>query len=264
MPYYGPPINQPNNAQPFTPGQNQNANTNYGKNAKKNKSNPNGDQEQTSDPNYNGPDKNTQDNLGNNGGGGGGDAESWYRDVIQAQPDKYDTNISKDVWLSWFPDWNPKTKKFKSQKVDGNGQPFGGNNAEADKPTDCPEGTQAWGDSMCLPPGDRRLQAGQQQGGAPTTKASAAPVTMGKAGSLSLTGMRGSFFPATTNMGFLIFSMLFIGAILSRNFRIFGSRSSPYSTSIDRVSRTRNLARVGPFSYHREIMAYGKPSGGFP
>src|ERR1700722_2069574 len=46
--------------------------------------------------------------------------------------------------------------------------------------------------------------------------------------SLSLTGTRGSFFPATTSIGFLIFSMLFIGAIFSRNARIFGSRSSPY------------------------------------
>ena len=37
-------------------------------------------------------------------------------------------------------------------------------------------------------------------------------------------------FPATTSMGFLIFSMLFMGAIFSRKSCIFGSRSSPYST----------------------------------
>src|ERR1035438_6581044 len=46
----------------------------------------------------------------------------------------------------------------------------------------------------------------------------------------SLTGTRGSFLPAMTNMGFLIFSILFMGAIFSRYSRIFGSRSSPYST----------------------------------
>src|SRR5260221_4249 len=120
--------------------------------------------------------------------GASGDAEAWYRDVIQAQPDKYDTNLGKDVWLSWFPAWNPQTKKFKSQKVDGNNQPFTGDNAEADKPTDCPGGTQAWGDSMCLPPGDKRLLAGQPAAAGATTATAAAPVTEGKAGTLTLTG----------------------------------------------------------------------------
>jgi len=37
-------------------------------------------------------------------------------------------------------------------------------------------------------------------------------------------------FPQSRTWASLIFSMLFIGAIFSRNSRIFGSRSSPYST----------------------------------
>lgn len=108
-----------------------------------------------------------------NTGGSSAGAEDWYKNVILAQPDKYDTNISKDVWLSWFPAWNPQTQKFKSQKMDANGQPV---TTEADKPTDCPEGTQAWGDTMCLPPGDQRLQQGQP----PPTTAGAATADASK------------------------------------------------------------------------------------
>lgn len=111
------------------------------------------------------------------------DADRWYRTVIQAQPAKYDTDIPKDVWVSWFPLWNPQTQKFKGIKYDANNQPIAG---EFDKPTDCPDGTTAYGQSQCLPldhpkvlgvrPGQPGAQPVQEQG----------PVTFGK--SLSYTG----------------------------------------------------------------------------
>jgi hypothetical protein len=117
------------------------------------------------------------------------DAESWYRDTIQAHPEKYDTNIAKEVWLSWFPAWDAGKKLFKLQKLDGGKQPFTGDSAYGDKPTDCPQGTQAWGDTQCLPPGDARLLSGQPTA-APAVAAKAAntAITQGKAGTLTLTG----------------------------------------------------------------------------
>src|SRR5438552_1840598 len=46
----------------------------------------------------------------------------------------------------------------------------------------------------------------------------------------SLGGTRGSFFPAITKSGLVMFFVLLNGAIRSRKSRILGSRSSPYST----------------------------------
>src|SRR5450432_4425708 len=56
----------------------------------------------------------------------------------------------------------------------------------------------------------------------------------------SVQGTRGSFFPTTAYTGLRIFSELFNGAVFSRYSRIFGSRSSPYSTR----RRSRRYASV--------------------
>src|SRR5438270_376851 len=56
----------------------------------------------------------------------------------------------------------------------------------------------------------------------------------------SVQGTRGSFFPTTAYTGLRIFSELFSGAVFSRYSRVFGSRSSPYSTR----RRSRRYASV--------------------
>ncbi len=115
-------------------------------------------------------------------------AHKWLREVIRAQPDKYDTGISDDVWLSWYPQWDDSKKLFKSQNVDANGKPFTGDNAYADKPTDCPPNTQAWGDSQCLPTGDRRLLQGNPSATAAAPAAAATASTSGAPGEIAYTG----------------------------------------------------------------------------
>lgn len=109
--------------------------------------------------------------------------EQWYRTVIAANPDKYDTGISKQQWLAWYPLWNSQTKKFKSVKVDENGNAF---QQEEDKPTDCPSGLTAFGDDRCLPVDHPKvLGAGQNNPAAPAKQA---PSTSGAPGDIQYTG----------------------------------------------------------------------------
>lgn len=95
---------------------------------------------------------------------GGGDAfENWYRDEIQAHPDKYDTGRSKEQWKAWFPLWTGKG--FKSSKKDAQGNPIQGDDFE--HPDACPAGTQAFGKDQCRAPGEMPGQAGGGPGSAP-------------------------------------------------------------------------------------------------
>lgn len=38
----------------------------------------------------------------------------WYKEVIQAHPEKYSTEIPKQQWLDWYPQWDPVSGKFKN------------------------------------------------------------------------------------------------------------------------------------------------------
>jgi hypothetical protein len=102
------------------------------------------------------------------------DPETWYRQVIQAQPDKYDTAIPKDVWLSWYPLWDGQTQNFKSIKTDSAGNPIA---QRGDKPTDCPDGTTAYGDSQCLPLNHPKVLGVKPGGLAGALPSPAAPAT---------------------------------------------------------------------------------------
>jgi hypothetical protein len=120
---------------------------------------------------------NPDDQIGPDKGTGKGTtknpAEDWYNSVIAAQPDKYDTSIPKDVWISWFPLWDQGSQSFKSQKLDANGQPITGTGFG--KPTDCPSGTLAYGENQCLPANDRRIVGMGGGGGDPTAATPATP-----------------------------------------------------------------------------------------
>lgn len=74
--------------------------------------------------------------------------EAWYRDTIQANPDKYDTGRSKAQWQAWYPRWTGGG--FSSSKTDTAGNPIQGS---FDHPDECPPGTSAYGQSMCAPTG---------------------------------------------------------------------------------------------------------------
>jgi hypothetical protein len=109
-------------------------------------------------PDYPGPFDNPYDQGHTGGSGlgtGGGPAPptpdpfaDWYKNTIQANPNKYDTGISQDQWKAWFPLWTGSG--FKSSKVDVNGNPIAGT---FDKPDDCPPGMQAYGQNTCAPVG---------------------------------------------------------------------------------------------------------------
>jgi len=77
--------------------------------------------------------------------------EDWYKNTIQANPNKYDTNRSKAQWQAWFPLWDASSGGFKSSKVDVNGNPIQGNNFE--HPDACPPGMAAYGQNTCAPVG---------------------------------------------------------------------------------------------------------------
>lgn len=109
-------------------------------------------------------------------------AERWFREVILANPDRFDTAVPKATWIAWYPQWTGQG--FRSLKRDAAGNPIQG--GAFDKPDDCPEGTQAWGQDFCLPPTDQRLRGLPVRGTA--GQAPLAPVTFGERGSLSYTG----------------------------------------------------------------------------
>lgn len=87
----------------------------------------------------------------------------WYKNTIQAHPEKYDTGISEAQWKAWFPLWTGNG--FKSSKVDQNGNPIQG---VFDKPDDCPPGMAAFGQNQCRPAGASGGGGGGAGGGGGT------------------------------------------------------------------------------------------------
>lgn len=85
----------------------------------------------------------------------GMDYKKLYHDLITNNPDRFDTNIPWDVWDSWYPLWDHTTGKFKSIKLDAGNNPVSG---LFDKPTDCPDGTTAYGQNQCLPLDHPKIQ----------------------------------------------------------------------------------------------------------
>lgn len=116
------------------------------------------------DPNYEPP-----------GSVAGNAAEAWYNNVIVKNPDTYDTRIPKAQWLAWYPLWNGSG--FTSSKVDVNGKPITGTFANPDM---CPDGTQAFGQNMCAPPGYKQGAPTDTSSStaAPTPPAPSRPMTL--------------------------------------------------------------------------------------
>jgi hypothetical protein len=99
-------------------------------------------------PNYNPP-----PNLANQ------TAEAWYQNTIVAHPELYDTSISKAQWMAWYDAglWDSASGQWKSSKVDTAGKPITGTNPY--NPDQCPDGTVAFGQNMCAPPGYKQQGA---------------------------------------------------------------------------------------------------------
>ena len=123
--------------------------------------------------------------------------DEWYEQEIVSRPDRYDTNLSKAQWIAWRQHWDEKTKSFKSENVDSEGNPIQGTGFE--KPVDCPGGTTKFRENQCLPIDDPRIQAswaleGNGGGGggggtaAPKAGPKAAPLGPRALGQLPYTG----------------------------------------------------------------------------
>jgi len=83
----------------------------------------------------------------------------WYRNTIQAHPERYDpAHFSEGQARAWFPLWDASSGGFRSSKVDAQGNPIAGNTFA--HPDECPPGMQAYGQNQCRPVGDIPGQGG--------------------------------------------------------------------------------------------------------